>query len=71
MVLLLVASPTYAYVWEIADTADGTFEAIADATTATYTPVVDDAGKFIRCKVTASVLGIGTITTAPKVVAAA
>lgn len=63
--------PTYAYVWEIADTADGTFAAIADATTATYTPAVDDAGKFIRCKVTASVLGLGTITTAPKVVAAA
>lgn len=61
--------PTYAYVWEIADAADGTFT--AGATTATYTPVEGDAAKFIRCKVTASVLGLGTIITAPKVVAAA
>jgi len=49
--LTAVVSPSGAkatYQWRIAATADGTYAEIAGATKKTYTPVSDDAGKFIK-----------------------
>ncbi len=41
-----------AYQWMIGDTASGTFQEIAGAVTGTYTPSDNDAGKYIKVKVT-------------------
>lgn len=60
---LAAGTPTLAYQWEIASTVNGTYSNISGATNATYTPATADVGKFIRCKVTASVLGTGTVYT--------
>ena len=59
------------YQWEIGNSAIGIFKEIASATGATYTPVEGDAGKFIRCVVTASGTASGTATSNSKKVAAA
>ena len=59
------------YQWEIGNSAIGIFNEIASATGATYTPVAGDAGKFIRCVVTASGTASGTATSNSKKVAAA
>lgn len=66
------ADPTLTYQWEIGNAAIGTFTAIDSATSATYTPVAGDEGKFIRCKVTASGKATGTkISNSKKVAASA
>lgn len=63
--------PTLAYQWQKGDTPMGSFTDIATATDATYTPVAGDAGKFIRCVVTASGSATGKkISNSKKVVAA-
>ena len=54
-----LSDPTLAYEWQKGDSSVGTFTAINDATSSTYTPEVDDVGKFIRCKVTASGTAVG------------
>jgi len=47
-------APTLAYQWEIGNSARGAFTNIVGATGATYTPLAGNAGRFIRCEVTAS-----------------
>jgi len=54
-------TPTLAYAWEIGDSSMGSFTPINGATGAVYKPAVDDVGKFIRCKVTASGKAVGVI----------
>lgn len=62
---------TYTYKWQKADSEDGTYSDISGATNATYEPQEGDAGKWIRCIVTATAKAKGEITTAPKKVASA
>ena len=57
---------TYTYQWRIAESEDGTYTDISTATDATYTPLSDEAGDWIRCIVTATSNAKGEITTAPK-----
>ena len=54
-------TPILAYAWEIGDSSVGSFTPIGSATNPTYTPIADDVGKFIRCKVTASGAAVGVI----------
>lgn len=64
-------TPTLAYQWKIANSANGTYTNIADATSATYTPSEADVDKFIKCEVTASGTAVGKVlSNAKKVVAA-
>ena len=62
---------TYTYKWQKADSEDGTYKDISNATNATYQPSSGDAGKWIRCKVKATANAKGEIITAPKQVASA
>ena len=65
------AAATLAYQWKIGNSPTGAFANIAAATTATYTPVVGDVDKYIRCEVTASGTAAGvTLSNCKKVVAA-
>lgn len=65
------SSPTLAYQWKIGNTPSGQFTNISGATSATYTPVSGDVGKFIKCEVTASVEAKGVaLSNAKKVVPA-
>lgn len=65
-------TPTLTYQWMLADSPNGTYANIANATSATYTPLEAQVDKFIKCKVTASVTAIGTVVSnGKKVVAAA
>lgn len=65
------SAPTLAYQWQVGDTATGTFEDVAQATSATITPGEAHVGKFLRVKVTASVTAQGTVySNAVKVVEA-
>ena len=48
----VVVENTVSWVWASSDTADGTYANINGATSATYTPVDDDAGKFLRATAT-------------------
>jgi len=64
-------TPTLTYQWKIANSANGAYTNIANATSATYTPVEDDVDKFIKCEVTASGTAVGKVlSNAKKVVAA-
>lgn len=64
-------TPTLAYQWKIANSANGTYTNIATATSATYTPAEADVDKFIKCEVTASGTAVGKVlSNAKKVVAA-
>lgn len=63
-------APTLAYVWYTATTETGTYSAISGATSATYTPQEGDAGKWIKCKVTATGTATGEITSAAVIVTA-
>lgn len=47
-------APTFTRQWQRGDAAAGPFTAISGATGATYTPVVADAGKYLRVVVTAT-----------------
>lgn len=62
---------TLTYQWERGKSAIGIFTAIDSATAATYTPVEDDLGMFVRCRVTASGSATGTVTSNSKKVVAA
>ena len=62
---------TLAYQWKIASSANGTYNNITEETDATYTPVEDDVGKFIKCEVTASGGAVGKVLSNAKKVAAA
>lgn len=65
-------TPTLTYQWLLADSPNGTYANIANATSATYTPLEAQVDKFIKCKVTASVKATGTVVSnGKKVVAAA
>jgi hypothetical protein len=62
---------TLAYQWKIANSANGAYTNVADATSATYTPAEADVDKFIKCEVTASGTAVGKVlSNAKKVVAA-
>lgn len=65
------AEVTLAYQWQLGNSAIGVFTDIEGATGATYTPTTEDAGKFIRCVVTASGTAEGTVTSNSKKVAPA
>ena len=55
-------NPTLAYQWEASETPVGTYTNLSEnATSATYTPVANDVGKFIRCKVTATGTATGVM----------
>jgi len=56
-----LSAPTLAYQWQVGDTAVGLFSAIGGATSATYSPVEGNVGKYIRCVVTASGTAFGTV----------
>ena len=62
---------TLAYQWKIASSANGTYNNITGETDATYTPIEDDVGKFIKCEVTASGGAVGKVLSNAKKVAAA
>ena len=64
------ADPTLTYQWQIGKSAIGAFTNIEGATAATYTPVEGDAGKYVRCVVTAADTATGTVTSNAKKVAA-
>jgi hypothetical protein len=66
-----VGDVTYTYKWQKADSEDGTYSDISNATNATYELQQGDATKWIRCKVKATANAKGEIITAPKQVAAA
>jgi hypothetical protein len=60
-------TPVYAavsYQWMICNTSDGTYTNIPAATASTYTPVAEDAGKFIKVAATGIVSYTGTVTSA-------
>ena len=65
------SEPTLAYQWKIGTSALGTFVDIDGETNATYTPVVGDADKYIKCEVTATGTAAGTVlSNAKKVISA-
>ena len=45
---LILASVVESWTWERSDNSDGPWATIADSSTATYTPVVADKGKYLR-----------------------
>lgn len=59
------------YQWQSGNSPIGVFNDIEGANAATYTPVAEDEGAFIRCVVTASGSAEGTVTSNSKKVAAA
>lgn len=63
-------SPTIAYSWWLADSADGEFEAIEGATSASYTPAAGDATKYLKVRAEISGSAIGLVESDPHVVAA-
>jgi len=64
-------TPMLTYQWKIANSANGAYTNIPDATSATYIPDVEDVDKFIKCEVTASGTAVGKVlSNAKKVVAA-
>ena len=62
---LTPSGATATYQWQICATSDGTYADIADATSSTYTPVADDANKFIKVKATGTGNYSGTVTSNP------
>lgn len=65
------ADPELTYQWKIGNSAAGAFTDIEGATEATYTPTVEQVGKYIRVEVTASGTANGTIKSNARKVAAA
>jgi|WetSurMetagenome_2_1015567.scaffolds.fasta_scaffold184880_2 hypothetical protein len=63
-------TPTLAYQWYTAATETGSYSTIGGATSATYTPGEDDAGDWIKCRITATGTATGVIYTTPAVVVA-
>jgi uncharacterized repeat protein (TIGR02543 family) len=69
---LTPSGATATYQWQICATAGGTYANISGATSTTYTPVADDATKFIKVAATGTGNYSGTVTsTATAAVAAA
>jgi hypothetical protein len=66
-----VEAVTLAYQWKIAPGPNGTYTDIEGKTTATYTPVETDVGKYIKCEVTASGGAVGKALSNAKMVVAA
>lgn len=64
-------NPTVAYSWWLAESADGEFEQIENANTASYTPAAEDEGKYLECVVLVSGSAIGLVESDAKQVAAA
>lgn len=66
------SAPTLAYQWQVATSPLGTFTNLGGtSTSATYTPLVGDVGKFIRCEVTATDTATGVkVSNSKKVIAA-
>lgn len=64
------SDPALTYQWQIGKSAIGMFSDIEGATEATYTPAEEDAGKYVRCVVTAAETATGTVTSNAKKVAA-
>lgn len=64
-------TPTISYAWYISETADGEFEAIEGATSASYTPAAADEGSYIKCVAKVSGSAIGYVESEAKQVAAA
>ena len=64
-------TPTIAYSWWLASSADGDFEQIDGANTASYTPAAGDAGKYLKCVAQVSGSAIGYVESVATVVAAA
>ena len=56
------ADATVTYQWMICDTVDGMYTNIAGATSATYTLVADDVGKYIKVTATGTGSYTGTVT---------
>ncbi|MGN0620551.1 MAG: DUF5309 family protein [Porcipelethomonas sp.] len=65
------SDPVLAYQWQSGNSASGAFTDISGAESAVYTPDESDAGKYIRCKVTASGSAAGTVVTNAKKVLSA
>jgi hypothetical protein len=63
-----VEAVTLAYQWKIASSVNGNYTAIEGKTTATYTPIADDVGKYIKCEVTASGTAVGKVLSNAKMV---
>lgn len=53
--------PTLTYQWEISATGTSGWAEIENATNATYEPIADDVGKFVRVNVAASGTAIGLV----------
>lgn len=60
------AAATASYKWMISDTENGVYADIGGATTNKYTPVVGDAGKYVKAEATGTGSYTGTITSAAK-----
>jgi len=68
-----LATPTFTYIWKRANTAGAaSWTPIAGATSATYTPVADDVGKYLKCQLTATVYAKGVVlsTASAQIIAA-
>ena len=68
---LTPAGATATYQWTISDTVGGTYADISGATTNKYTPVADDATKFIKVVVTGTGNYSGSVTSDPTTAVAA
>ena len=64
-------NPTIKYAWYISETADGEFEQIEGATSASYTPAAADEGTYIKCVAEISGSALGLVESAAAEVAAA
>lgn len=62
---------TATWKWKRADTADGAYSDISGATAATYTPVEDDQGKFLKVEATGNGSYTGTVLSAATTAVAA
>lgn len=62
-------TPTIAYSWWLAASANGDFEQIEGANTASYTPAAGDAGKYLKCVAQVSGSAIGYVESVATVVA--
>lgn len=62
---------TLAYQWQIGTSAAGMFQDIEGATGATYTPIEEQAGLYLRCNVVATGSAVGNVNTNARKIAAA
>lgn len=62
-------TPVLTYQWKISGTEDGTYSNIPEANSPTYTPSVDDVGKYIKVQVTSAGGATGVVLSNAVVVA--